>query len=495
MHFGNDSNGIRTRPTYSGQKASCPLCNGNLIGKCGEIYVWHWQHHHNRECDPWKEHETEWHRKWKSYFPDNCQEVIIEKYGEKHIADIKTENGLIIEFQNSSISKSTIRIREDFYKKMIWVINAQSFKEHFKFISIVNSKLRGLDSDTSYKLSFLGKEYDKDIEYIRDRIIEIQNQSKRKHESIKSKNKIIEKLKECRIKFEDFSNKVIDKWSNGDFYWDSETHTVIERINTDLKNQLKNNCFLRNKLIGEIQIKEKKIEEIEQLETYFIDNKSFRIVKYERIRSEDFPKARAILKSSRNTLFHEITSFKNEYEFLVLKYKKDTFDFALDVMEKIDYLKSEIEVHKNEILELAKSLNKIKEEIKIQLLIELENKIQTTECEVLKLEDEWDDLIKQESILTERQARLKEEQKEVILKSKIEIEIESKNKRFQIMKEKKGQYYYEWKHERKSWLAAESPIYFDIGENYLFEKISPGTFKKTLIIEFLEKNLLAKKSK
>ncbi len=115
MQFGYDENKIRTKPSFSGQKAICPLCEGTLIGKCGDIYVWHWQHHHDRECDPWKEHETDWHRKWKANFPNDQQEVIIEKYGEKHIADVKTAIGVVIEFQNSSISTSTILIREDFY--------------------------------------------------------------------------------------------------------------------------------------------------------------------------------------------------------------------------------------------------------------------------------------------------------------------------------------------------------------------------------------------
>src|SRR6266496_6003247 len=100
MRFGYDEHKRRIRPTFSGQKATCPLCNGNMIGKCGEIYVWHWQHHHDRNCDPWKEHETDWHRKWKAKFPNDWQEVIIENNDEKHIADIKTEDGVVIEFQN-----------------------------------------------------------------------------------------------------------------------------------------------------------------------------------------------------------------------------------------------------------------------------------------------------------------------------------------------------------------------------------------------------------
>src|SRR5690349_11147782 len=98
-----------------GAKGTCQFCGSELIAKCGEINIDHWAHTRVRNCDPWWENETEWHRKWKARFPEEWQEVILENEDEKHIADIKKPNGIVIEFQNSSISPSTIRIREDFY--------------------------------------------------------------------------------------------------------------------------------------------------------------------------------------------------------------------------------------------------------------------------------------------------------------------------------------------------------------------------------------------
>ena len=94
MRFAYDDNGTRIKPSYSGQKAKCPLCEGTLIGKCGEIYAWHWQHIHDRDCDPWKEHETEWHRKWKAKFPEDWQEVIIEK-GVSNVYQLRDEMNII----------------------------------------------------------------------------------------------------------------------------------------------------------------------------------------------------------------------------------------------------------------------------------------------------------------------------------------------------------------------------------------------------------------
>jgi hypothetical protein len=99
----------------------CPSCGSPLIPKCGQILCWHWSHK-TLDCDPWYEPESEWHRNWKSLFPDDWQEVTMGN----HRADIKTPRG-VIEFQASSISSTEVQEREEFYGKMIWVVKADTF--------------------------------------------------------------------------------------------------------------------------------------------------------------------------------------------------------------------------------------------------------------------------------------------------------------------------------------------------------------------------------
>jgi len=57
-------------------------------------------------------------------------------------------------------------------------------------------------------------------------------------------------------------------------------------------------------------------------------------------------------------------------------------------------------------------------------------------------------------------------------------EKQATNKRFKLMKAKKGQYTFTWKHERLSWRAATCPVYFDTGKGFLFERKSNGIFIK-----------------
>jgi hypothetical protein len=86
--------------------------------------MWHWAHKGRLSCDPWWENETEWHRNWKEKFPVDWQEVVaFAPTGEKHIADVKTSHGLVIEFQHSVLDPDELAAREAFYGEMIWIVD------------------------------------------------------------------------------------------------------------------------------------------------------------------------------------------------------------------------------------------------------------------------------------------------------------------------------------------------------------------------------------
>jgi len=125
-------NGKRLAPFPQGQ-GFCEICKSETIAKCGEKVMWHWSHKSKKSCDPWWENETEWHRNWKSFFPEDCREVVFEcnLTGEKHRADIITKTGVVVEVQNSPISLEELRSRETFYQNLVWVVNASKFRERF----------------------------------------------------------------------------------------------------------------------------------------------------------------------------------------------------------------------------------------------------------------------------------------------------------------------------------------------------------------------------
>ena len=102
----------------------CLGCGNEVIARCGEKRVWHWAHKSSRECDIWWENETEWHRTWKEHFPEDWQEVVHpDPEGGRHIADVKTNHGWVLEFQHSYLKTDERRARDRFYQKRMWVVD------------------------------------------------------------------------------------------------------------------------------------------------------------------------------------------------------------------------------------------------------------------------------------------------------------------------------------------------------------------------------------
>jgi len=139
-----------------GVKGICPSCGSDVIARCGEIKVHHWAHKGIRNCDSWWENETEWHRSWKQYFPDEWQEVVhTAKDGEKHIADVKTDSGWVLEFQHSYLNPEERRSRDVFYPQLVWVVDGMRRKRDIiKFKEAIILATRINPSLFIYKVDF-----------------------------------------------------------------------------------------------------------------------------------------------------------------------------------------------------------------------------------------------------------------------------------------------------------------------------------------------------
>lgn len=106
MLYGIDSGGNKVEAT-PGAAATCSSCRSQLIPKCGRVNRWHWAHRAG-DCDRWGEGETDWHLGWKARAPMDWCEVVIPP----HRADIRRDDGLVIELQHSRISPADVEARE-----------------------------------------------------------------------------------------------------------------------------------------------------------------------------------------------------------------------------------------------------------------------------------------------------------------------------------------------------------------------------------------------
>ncbi|RDC57905.1 competence protein [Pedobacter chinensis] len=113
-----------------GKSAICIGCGQKVFAKCGSIKIHHWAHAFLANCDSWWESETIWHREWKEKFPEHFREVNFydDQLCQFHRADIHTQAGVTIELQNSPIPFNELQSREQFYSKLIWVVNGLKFK-------------------------------------------------------------------------------------------------------------------------------------------------------------------------------------------------------------------------------------------------------------------------------------------------------------------------------------------------------------------------------
>lgn len=132
-----------SREAVPGLPGACRACGDPMIAKCGQHRVWHWAHRGTRTCDTWWESETQWHRDWKDNFPKDWQESIHRApNGERHIADVKTAGGVTLEFQHSFLLVAERKTRENFYSKLIWVVDGRRrARDRAQFFSALSNLL------------------------------------------------------------------------------------------------------------------------------------------------------------------------------------------------------------------------------------------------------------------------------------------------------------------------------------------------------------------
>ena len=132
MFIALNSNGerISIENAIKNNEYFCPICGEPLIIRAANSFAvkTHFAHKRGTVCyDDWTHDMSEWHLSWQKRFPEQYREVIIEKNGIKHRADICIKN-TVIEFQHSPITAEEIVKRNDFYiscgYQVVWVFDA-----------------------------------------------------------------------------------------------------------------------------------------------------------------------------------------------------------------------------------------------------------------------------------------------------------------------------------------------------------------------------------
>ncbi len=125
-----DNKRISIEDAAPGEEYLCPVCRNLVVVKAAKSnnIRTHFAHKKNTRClDDWKHDMSDWHFEWQSKFPIENREVIVEKDGVVHRADILI-NDTVIEFQHSPISGDEFEARNNFYNScgyhVVWLFDA-----------------------------------------------------------------------------------------------------------------------------------------------------------------------------------------------------------------------------------------------------------------------------------------------------------------------------------------------------------------------------------
>tara|TARA_R100001369_G_C3312907_1_gene167652 strand:- start:82 stop:1527 length:1446 start_codon:yes stop_codon:yes gene_type:complete len=470
-----DENNKRISPE-KGRIGFCQLCKKKVRAYCGEINIDHWRHIKIQNCDSWSEGETEWHREWKKEFPDDWQEVIIEKDSEIHIADILTSSNLVLELQNSSISSTTIKIREKFYGKMIWLINANKFKDNFSISSVVKTQLRHLDDNYRDFLNYEPSE-SYELTTAKEELEDFENKLYNIDYKISNLKNKLNDLDEFLGDFKETSEKFIS--SN---YYNSRIMYDLEILE---QKELKEINNIRAQLKDELEAKKKLLRIIDSLESCKIDNYlNYKFIEPNQISSSSFEKCALIEKETETSLFPTIIKFKSKIEFERTA-KNQKYRLIVNPISKIEKTNEEIADLENKIEKLKEKKAETKKKIKKQLKSFLKKKRKKIKHK-LKLKETKKAKIKTALSLKEEDIEsIKNIDSQNRAREYNSITESHEKERFKVMKRYKGLYNYYWKYKRKSWDYSEKKIYLDF-ENAIFEILSNNTLRKHSKSDFIK---------
>jgi hypothetical protein len=441
MQIAINENGERIYPNKNG-RATCQLCGGTLIAHCGEIHHHHWQHFGERDvdCDSWKESETEWHRDWKERFPKEWREIVIGN----HRADVKTPHGLVMEFQNSSISPATIREREEFYNYMLWVVNAAHFDENLVFRSLVKSHLRRHEESTKYEVSEALNEVEKEIreatterQQAYQQIGEVERDVRVKKDEVKKYEGHFLESKNIAVRVAQYTPEDVNHR-----IWEDPAPQIHAIVDLNLTNAVLEQLRAKKQIAKEVAETQSLLNIIYHYSAYNLEGVTYKQVSYKDLSIKNYFKAKLVSKSSMHQLFPDVRQFASETDFLTFQYKQkqDGYIFIVDLNQRIEELEETRAASQKELENVSGKLDASLEILEQDVILWISNQLDIRRQELQALEESLEAKKQKYQRCKDREEQLEEEKPTRRNAVTEEIENEREKEKGQIMQTFKGRY-------------------------------------------------------
>lgn len=459
-----------------GQEAICPCCHSSVKAFCGETNIFHWRHVNRADCDIWYEPESQWHINWKNEFPLNWREIVINKDSIIHRADVLTSNGVVLELQNSSISAETIREREVFYNRMVWLINCTRYKNNIKTNSLLEIKLNEHREENEHIFNYNPE----DAVDIRDekRQLRVLNENLDDYKDQRNRTLSKKELFESTLKHLTEETLNYLKWFSHSYIHFSafkfEEKETYRKTLSEIENV--------NKQIVKIENILKSIEELPKCEINGYGNYVY--IDKRGVKDSNFDDYILVDTRTINELFPTVFKARSELDFSLrvsLEYNLVGLDPQRDIQtfkgqlencrtdkERLEALKMTL-INKCEIS--LKNFTQPLLQVTNQEINEINHSIGEIELEKSKLQEEISEKI-------ERQLEFGQNQ---IDKSIVTYNYE----REKIIEKYTGMFTLTWKYRHRSWDNSTSKKFLDMG-NYILEVLDFKHAKKISKAEFVE---------
>lgn len=157
MHSGFDKENKRIdiEESEEGTTYFCPLCHHKLVRRMGDVRRHHFAHVKGSGCDTWFSDDGLYQDKWKSLFPVESIEPVIEVGENKHFADVRIQDSILNFRESYAFPKASFTERNAFYhqgsKKVVWVFDAYSTTIEFAHVEDGVEKRTPLNFETTIR--------------------------------------------------------------------------------------------------------------------------------------------------------------------------------------------------------------------------------------------------------------------------------------------------------------------------------------------------------
>lgn len=366
---------------------------------------------------------------------------------------------------------------------MIWVVNAQKFKDNLHLYSVVKSKLRSLDRDIGNTVLNEESDFDQQIFILEREIDRHERVLKYQLEKVVNLNAVLDRLRGFAMNIEGTVTNLLEAWSAG-FIVDTLLSETAKNLDAFKKNMAEINQQSANLNSKRTQLLNAR-NKIEGKQSIIFDGQPMKIIEYDDLNISTYKKAVFIDRNSLNTLFHKHHRIKNEIEFIGMRHRANAFIIAIDPTNAINTLTNDISAIDAELV--VRKVHEIN--LTRELHFEFEREINRLSAELAQEIQKGDE---DSSIETQDLNQLRYKKEMLVLKKEQRLIAlareqgqEREAKRGEIMKANKGLYYLDWKHERTTWQHASQTIYFDIGESYLLRRLTTNEVLKVSLEDFL----------